>query len=218
MKGLLIKDIKLTLMQKSYFGIVFVIMLASFIFSNDASLGLGFMPLIMTLFTLSTISYDEFDNGNSFLFTLPIQRKEYVVEKYCFGLLMGSIALLIALVCAGVIGSMQETLFIKELLMTAFVIALLMVVMLSIMLPFQLCFGPEKARIALLAGIGIVSVLGVLVVKGASSLFGVDSIDLLSSLSTIKAGVLMCAAVIVAIVCLFISVKISVRIIKRKEF
>ena len=83
MKGLLIKDIKLTLMQKSYFGIVFVIMLASFIFSNDASLGLGFMPLIMTLFTLSTISYDEFDNGNSFLFTLPIQRKEYVVEKHC---------------------------------------------------------------------------------------------------------------------------------------
>ena len=70
----------------------------------------------------------------------------------------------------------------------------------------------------MLAGIGIVSVLGVLVVKGASSLFGVDSIDLLSSLSTIKAGVLMCAAVIVAIVCLFISVKISVRIIKRKEF
>ena len=83
-------------------------------------------------------------------------------------MLLRSIALLIALVCAGVIGSMQETLFIKELLMTAFVIALLMVVMLSIMLPFQLCFGPEKARIALLAGIGIVSVLGVLVVKGAS--------------------------------------------------
>lgn len=218
MKGLLIKDIKLTLMQKSYFGIIFVIMVASFMFSNDTSLGLGFMPLIMTLFTLSTISYDEFDNGNSFLFTLPIQRTEYVIEKYCFGLLMGGIALLVAFVCACVIGSMQETLFIKELLMTAFVIAFLMIIMLSIMLPFQLCFGPEKARIALLAGIGIVSVLGVLTVKGAAALFDVESMDIVSSLSTMRVGVLMFAAVIIAVACLLVSVKISEHIIKRKEF
>ena len=34
---------------------------------------------------MSSISYDEFDNGNAFLFSLPITRKDYVLEKYIFG-------------------------------------------------------------------------------------------------------------------------------------
>ena len=50
---------------------------------------IGFLTFVMSLFSVSSISYDEFDNGNAFLFSLPITRTTYVVEKYCFGLILG---------------------------------------------------------------------------------------------------------------------------------
>ena len=36
---------------------------------------------------LGTLSYDEFDRGYSFLFTLPVSKRGYVKEKYVLGLL-----------------------------------------------------------------------------------------------------------------------------------
>ncbi len=59
---------------------------AQALFSDSLSVPIGFATF--PLFTLSTISYDEFDNGNAFLFSLPITRAGYVVEKYCFALIL----------------------------------------------------------------------------------------------------------------------------------
>ena len=82
MKGLLIKDFKLMKMQKNFFLMMIAIVIAISFFQNEISFPLGFLPFVISLFSLSTISYDEFDNGNAFLFSLPISRKDYVKEKY----------------------------------------------------------------------------------------------------------------------------------------
>lgn len=88
MKGLLIKDIKLMLKQKNFFLMLIVIAVLMAYAVENASYIIGYLSVVGSLFTLSSISYDEFDNGNAFLFSLPITRKAYVVEKYGFGLIL----------------------------------------------------------------------------------------------------------------------------------
>ena len=51
------------------------------IVSPGTSFPIGFLGFVGALFSLSSISYDEFDNGNAFLFSLPITRKDYVLDK-----------------------------------------------------------------------------------------------------------------------------------------
>ncbi len=73
MKGLLIKDFRLMKTQIRMFLIFIAIAVAMAISADDTSFMIGFITFVFSLFTLSTISYDEFDNGNAFLFTLPIR-------------------------------------------------------------------------------------------------------------------------------------------------
>ena len=88
MKGLLIKDFSLLKNQKNFFILVFVmagfLTIANGAESSPATFVLPYVGFVSSFFVLSTISYDEYDNGNAFLFTLPFERKVYVVEKYVF--------------------------------------------------------------------------------------------------------------------------------------
>lgn len=81
MKGLLVKDFSLMKMQKNFFITILGIAAFMTVFLKNISFPMGFLPMVISLFTLSTISYDEFDNGNAFLFTFPITRKTYVTEN-----------------------------------------------------------------------------------------------------------------------------------------
>ena len=83
MKGLLIKDIHLMKNQGKVLIIMCVLMAIMFGTMNGNIYGAAaYVTFILTLFTVSTISYDEYDNGYLFLFTLPITRKQYINEKY----------------------------------------------------------------------------------------------------------------------------------------
>ena len=66
MKGLLVKDFKLMKLQKNFFLLILVIAIGMIVFTNDVTFPLAFLIFIVSLFTLSTVSYDEFDNGNAF--------------------------------------------------------------------------------------------------------------------------------------------------------
>lgn len=68
MKGLLIKDFKLMMMQKNFFLSIIAIAVVLTVFVKNPSFIIGYLTFIGSVFTLSTISYDEFDNGNAFYF------------------------------------------------------------------------------------------------------------------------------------------------------
>ena len=80
MKGLLIKDFKLMKMQKNFFLMMIAIVIAISFFQNEISFPLGFLPFVISLFSLSTISYDEFDNGNAF-FIQPSNQQKRLCER-----------------------------------------------------------------------------------------------------------------------------------------
>ena len=84
MKGLLTKDFRILAGQKRYFTIIILIALIFLCSGQPAQIIVGYCTMFGMLFTVNTISYDEFDHGYLFLFTLPVTRKDYVLEKYVF--------------------------------------------------------------------------------------------------------------------------------------
>ena len=146
MKGLLVKDFKLILLQKNFFLLILGIIIGMILFSDNITFPLAFLCFIISLFTVSTISYDDFDNGNAFLFTLPITRKTYVVEKYCLGLLFGGGAWMLAIILGIMVIVVKGGIAVIDLLMIAWLLLPSIIVIQAIMLPFQLKFGGEKAR------------------------------------------------------------------------
>lgn len=217
MKGLLIKDFRLMKGQKNFFFVIVVISVGMAAFSEDLSFMMSFLPFVLSLFTLSTISYDEFDNGNAFLFTLPVSRAGYTIEKYCLALLLGGGAWVLSVLLAMGAVILRETASLSETVMMAVMMLPPLIVIQAVMIPFQLKFGGEKGRIALIGVFGLLSVIGIAAVK-ATRMFGIDIEDMLGILSAASMGTIVAALMVIAVILLLISVKISISIMKNKEF
>lgn len=185
--------------------------------TGDTSFVIGYMSFVGTLFTLSTISYDEFDNGSAFLFTLPITRREYVAEKYAYGLIMGIISWTFSVAVSVISVSIRHNMSVSNTMKTALMMLPFLVLILAVMLPFQLKFGSEKGRIAIIGAVGILILLGFLAVKIAESL-GIDLVSVLNHLQVPSIGMITAAALGFGIITLFISMKISSAIMNQKEF
>lgn len=218
MKGLLVKDLKLMMLQKNFLLLILAIVIGMMIFTDDVVFPLGFLSFVVSLFTVSTISYDDFDNGNAFLFTLPITRNNYVIEKYSLGLLFGCIAWILATVLGIIATVLKDTLPVGDLVQSSLIILPIMIVVQAIMLPFQLKFGGDKGRIAMIGAFGALAVISIVIVKGAEAIFKVDLISLLDNLPTVSMGVLLAITIIIALLMLLVSMKISLSIMNKKEF
>lgn len=221
MKGLLIKDLKLMKNQKNFFLVILVVIAFLAAGSDDLSFPMGFTAFIGTLFTLSSISYDEFDNGNAFLFSLPITRKQYVLEKYGFGLLLGIGSLLTAVCLLSAVrlvkGELSSVGRLSEIGFTVLAVLALNWGFLALMLPLQLKFGSEKGRVAILGVFGVAAVLGMLASKAAAFFqISVTAVwDGLSAMGVGMAGVLLLVLSFGILVC---SMAVSMAIVKKKEF
>ena len=103
MRGLFEKDIRIIKNQKKMmliFAGMGVLLLLSGV---EISFILPYMASVMTSVAISTISYDSMDNGNSFLFTLPVRRKDYATEKYFFVCGFGAVSALIVAIACGIL-------------------------------------------------------------------------------------------------------------------
>lgn len=208
MRGLLIKDLRLFLQQKKFLIMLLVI----------AILLNSYLTFLCCFVSLSTISYDEFDNGYAFLFTLPVGRRTYATEKYVFSIILGVIAWLIGVLTSIPFQMYQNADFVlKEGLIEAVILLPCLFVMLAVMIPFLLKFGGEKGRTAMLVVVGIAFVVGFALVKLVEILH-IDVNKILSSLPVMNMGTIVVAAFVASFVVLLVSVVISVRIMEKKEF
>lgn len=217
MKGLLVKDLRLMKVQKNFFVFIVVIVIGMMASYDDFTFIIGFATFILSLFTISTISYDEFDNGNAFLFTLPISRSGYVVEKYCLALILGGSTWLLTLILAIACGTLRDIVFVFDIMIGAMMILPIMFVIQAMMLPFQFKFGSEKARIALFGAYGVLALIMIGVVKVAE-MFSIDILGLIDSLSMINFMGLIMILIVASLLLLLISMNISIHIMKNKEF
>ncbi len=218
MKGMLIKDFMLLKNQKQFFVTILVFAFLFFGMYDDTTFAFTYIVVLCTLFTISTISYDEYDNGMSYLFTLPISRKGYVKEKYVFGIISICIALIASTVLYFVFRMAKNQDYgVQELLIQLFTSLMVAMFMLAFSLPIQLKFGAEKSRIALLAVFGCIVAMGIIVVKLGESM-NLDMGSYLAKVNGMRPQMLIAAGILIGIFAIFISCLISLRIIKKKEF
>lgn len=217
MKGLLIKDFKLMLMQKNFFIIIIVVACLISISSQDPTFMIGFITLILSLFTVSTISYDEFDNGYPFLLTLPFSRKTYVLEKYVYGLILGAGAWIVSVMICSLMLIVQGKPVTSDMLIGAFVILPMFLVIESLMIPVHLRFGGEKGRYALIACVGVLVVIGFVVMK-IVEIFHIDVLPLILAIDALGPVMFMMILLMIGFLIMLVSLKVSLSIMNKKEF
>ncbi len=219
MKGLLIKDFKLI------FGNVKMIVMLIFIsiflmFSQEEgafTFVVSYMTIITSMFVLSTISYDDFDHGMSYLMTLPITRTIYAAEKYCFGLLCGAVGWLFSMLLCFIFGSLPGTEMINaDFIVGCVLIYIVLICMLSIMIPVQLKFGGDNGKIVIFITIGVFVVIGVLIDKVAAG-YGIDLATQFEQLLVSAIDYIIPITVVSTVLTLGISFIISLRIMKNKQ-
>lgn len=217
MKGLLIKDIKLMKNMRNSMAMILVIAVGMGAYIKDTSFIITYLSLIGATFTSSTLSYDEFDNGYAFLFSLPVSRKGYVMEKYLLGMLLSGGGWLIGSVITVIAGAARNTMPLTEIFMMSAVLVSVPVILLSVLLPFHFKFGGEKGRIVMVVVMGAIFVLVVLGVK-IMDMLHLDPDAVIDNMPALGMGATAAVSIAAAALILLISCRISMGILQKKEY
>lgn len=218
MKGLLVKDFRLLSNQKRFFWVILFITVTLLATGTEPYVIIGYGTLISTVFTISTIRYDEFNNGNAFLFTMPFTRKNYVTEKYLFGFLAGGSVCIVLTVVTGIMTAQKNLQSnMVQWIITAFAFLVVMLLMLSILIPLELKFGSEKSRIALMAVVIVFAAAGG-VIGELCKQAGLDVEKFFIEIGMLNFYILFMAGVLLTVAVTAISILISFGIMKKKQF
>lgn len=216
MKGLLLKDLRYMLTQKSFILLIVIIGFTLSLTQEDNELFvIGYLAFMGIVLGMTSITMDDQDHNLSFLFTLPLSRRSYVFEKYFFTFLMGALFCCIALAFALItrpFGDYQAP--IDEILATTCGTLAGAFLFTNVLIPLQLKFGAERARIASFIAIGgflAIIFIAALLVNVA------DALPLLQAITSLNAPVLITIGCIILLLCLGVSIKFSLHIMTRKE-
>ena len=217
MKGLFVKDIELMKQQKQFFILVVVmgVILNLAGGSGSVSFATGYFTIVTAIFAITTISYDEFDNGLAFLMTLPVTRKQYVAEKYLLGAGLTAaawgIATITGVICKGV-AELQGCL--SETIIGSLIDIPLALLMLAVSLPLVIHFGAEKGRyIAMVMWVIIIAVVYVLI-----KTMGLSADAVGAWLNGLNRGMVLAGVVLFTVIVYMGSFGIGVRLMEKKEF
>ena len=220
MKGLWIKDLKLMMVQKKSLFVILLVAVGILIFSEDETFPIGYISFLISISAVSTISYDEFDNGNAFLFTLPVSRKDYTLEKYLFSIIVGILAVICAVFLITIVTMQKGTFGIKleDILITAAINIPILFLFEAIILPFKLKYEVEKGRIAMIAAIGAIVVILIFLQRTIIALLRLDILNQMINQLAFNETKTWITIYATAIILWFISLKISEKIMMNKEF
>lgn len=216
MKGLLLKDLRYMLTQKSFIILILIIGFSLSLTQEDNELFvIGYLAFMGIVLGMTSITMDDQDHNLTFLFTLPLSRRSYVLEKYLFTFLMGAFFCCVALAFALItrpFGDYQAP--IDAILSTTCGALAGAILFTNILIPLQLKFGAERARIAVFIAMG--GFLAIIFIAGLLISFA-DTLPLLQAIASLSTSILITIGCIVLLLSLGISIKFSLRIMKAKE-
>lgn len=211
MTGLLIKDLRLFKHQGRYYLVVIALCCVLQFFSTRdfSSFMTSYLSFMIVMYTFSSFSYDEYDNGMSFLMTLPCGRRAYVTEKYIFTVLLVTAGWVVGVVlrAAGYMSRFSMEGY-RKILVEDPIYLLLVLIYAGCSIPALIWFGAEKGRTAMLLGVGILAFLVYAVMKSGIRI----------PLADMTPGLLLMVLLILCILVLGISYRVSVCLMEKKEF
>lgn len=217
MKALFIQDLRYMLTQKSFLVLIALVGIVLALTQNDNYIFvigyLGFMGMITGMMS---VTMDDQSNGLTFLFSLPIDRRVYVREKYIFIVLMGvSFSIFATALCLLFRMFAEYKAPLDEIHATSLGTLFVMLLFVCFMLPLQLKFGAERARLASFIAIGLF--FAAVIVAGLVVNFA-DALPFIQAFLSMSPVALTGIGAAFLIVCLRISYSASLRVILRREF
>ena len=218
MKGLLIKDCRLMMGQKSFLGLSALMgVLYLGIYSNP-TFAIMFVTIMCSIFSVSTLNYDEHENGMAYLFTLPIRKKDYVLEKYVFYIMStvitGGVMFVLAWIAVRIrgLGTSWEDLCVGML--SAWFVSTILV---SYMIPASLKFGIEKSRIVMGSAMAAIFLMVYLAIKISKSR-NTDVKRFMQALGNMSDGTVVLMLLMIAVAVIVISMIVAMKVIEKREF
>ena len=221
-KGLLKKDLYNLASYKTTLIIVVLFCGIAIIGTDAIYWGSVVIGIIVGMISLSTFSYDEMSKSNKYILTLPVTRKEIVLEKYVLAIGATILGSLLGFVLTLLIGNMMNyvrpdnviDINIDTLLSTTigglFGVSLIQ----AIQIPSIFKWGAEKGRIQMFIVLFVIALIG----AGVGFLIKESglSVDIGKLENTLKSfGWII--LVILSFIIYFISYKVSYKIYKNKE-
>lgn len=221
LKGLLVKDFKFVLQNKTLLGVLLMIEVVFFAMQgiSGAVFVMAYMMMGCSVLVLSTITMDEHDKSMVFLMAMPVSRKDYVLEKYVLSFFC---------VLSGWVMALLPCFFLRpdgmgELLVQSLGILAVMVLLQMVALPIQLKFGGERGRIVLVCIFAVGVLLAVFAEKTGSRYIEPERIrewsgrigDAVRGMNVAETG---CIAAAAGAVCFAVSFWTSKGIMEKKEF
>lgn len=218
MKGLFIKDLRLLKGQKQFFAAVLLMMAIFMGTYTNFSFVISYITMMVGVLTLTTISYDDFENGLGYIFTLPVSRRDYVGEKYLFSVVTTLPGLAAVSILSFVVSGIRKIDFLPgEWAASAVAGFLLVTMMLSVLIPLQLKFGVDKSRVAMMLVMGGI-VLIIYVGTKVCDALGIDWIRAVNILDELSPAVSLLGAAAICGIVMVISYLVSLHVIEKREF
>ncbi len=210
MLGLIKKDFLLIKANLKSMAIIFIVYL---ILAFQGTFDVTFIiPLIGIMLFISTFSYDDFNNWNSYAVTLPDGRRNVVRAKYIASIILtvilGAVALAIS---AGISYTKTNSINVDEIMSSLMGTMLSSVIIISLLYPIVFKFGATNGRIILFAVVFGIAGIGALIAQFVDMTSIINMINRLDSYSLI-------AIPIISVILIGISYLISNKIYQNKEF
>ena len=210
MLGLIKKDFLLIKANLKSMIIIFVIyIMLAFQGTFDVTF---IIPLIGIMLFISTFSYDDFNNWNSYAVTLPNGRKNVVRAKYIASIILTIILAIVSLTIGiGISYTKTNSINVDEIMSSLMGTMLSSVIIISLLYPIVFKFGATNGRIILFAVVFGIAGIGALIAQFVDTTPIINMINRLDNYALI-------AIPIISIILLGISYLISNKIYKNKEF
>lgn len=213
MKALFIKDIRIILKQQRVLICAFFAVITILAFATDNSMyAVAFVLFLVPTMMLTTISYDTFENGMSYIMSLPVSVKDYVTEKYILTVASSLIFNIMATILINVVLSIGKGVGIMplELIVNAMLAQFMVLIYISLVLPVDIRFGTDKGMIIVVLMAVVIGAVGPMLgnINVDSGLMYKLSEAEITSVPVNQALLLMSVGGVFAIVSYFISVKL----------
>ena len=177
-----------------------------------------YIPSVMAMYSGNTISYDENGHGYTYLFSLPVNKKIYVREKYIFSFIMTACGWCIGMICAGIMVLINpEEVFDLEMLAMELITFFVFQAIAGIMIAIRIRFEGEKGRIVL--PIAILIIFAICYTTGSILK---TNLELKESILNVIGGTgdleIAIALIVLSLLVWYASYKYSMSAMKKKEF
>ena len=219
-RGLLEKDFRLFLRQGSSLFLALAFVALFFILTGKTGVTFIaiYIPSVMAVYSGNTISYDENEHGYTYLFSLPVNKKIYVREKYIFSFIMTVCGWGMGVICAGIMVLIKPGEFFDlEMLAMELITIFVFQAIAGIVIAIRLRFEGEKGRFVL--------PIAILIIFASCYMIGyfvMDNLGLKESISYMIGEIgdfeIGISLIVLSLLVWFASYKYSMRVMKKKEF